>query len=72
MTVMTFTPPASTKFRYCAWDGEPAIYRFGKAFVHRDGFWHEASSLDVGMEARVLTVEQFRRLFPGVAIVSIV
>jgi hypothetical protein len=48
---------------YCSWDGEPAFYTFGKAWVFRSGKWVEANSWSVGHEARAMTKEAFEKKF---------
>jgi hypothetical protein len=50
-------------FGYCDWDGEPAIWSPGEAWVFRKGNWVRVNSAVVGHSARPMAEADFRRMF---------
>lgn len=48
----------------CVWEGRPAIWEPGEAWSVIKDTWSRVDSADVGMSARLVSVEEFKRLFP--------
>ena len=50
-------------FGYSSWDGEPAFYSPGEAYVYRNGKWIRANSAVIGFEARPMSEAEFEKAF---------
>ena len=48
----------------CVWEGRPAIWSPGEAWSVIKDAWTRVDSADVGTSARLVSVEEFKRLFP--------
>jgi hypothetical protein len=57
--------PREAELTFCLWDGEPSLYRLGEAWVFRNNTWLNAPSMDVAMQAVVLSEGSFKSMFPS-------
>lgn len=48
----------------CVWEGRPAIWEPGEAWSIIKDAWSRVDDADVGMSARLVSVEEFKKLFP--------